>query len=421
MKISLLQLENFRGFEKLELPLEPSLTLLIGENGAGKTAILEALAVALGGLFLDLPGATGWNLSPDDVRYRVYKHAGLLDLQRQWPVCVTAEGTIDGKPVRWSRALQGEGGRTTRAGAADLKKLIQKLVRAVKAGKGQALPLMAYYGTQRLFRHKKVTQEKRGVGSRYDGYVDALDPASNHRLLTEWMHRQTLVELQGGKPVLQLRAVERAILQCIEGTIRFFFDVESQGLQLQREDGELIPFELLSDGYRNLVAMVADIAWRAAVLNPHFGVDAAARTTGIVLIDEVDLHLHPRWQRQVLGDLRRTFPGLQLVATTHSPQVIASARREEMRVLDRGALLPLRPFVEGRDTNSLLEDVFGVSDRPQGTQDEIDEVAQLLDDEAYASAEEKLAHIEARLGPDDPAVIRARWTLEREASTKEAR
>jgi predicted ATP-binding protein involved in virulence len=260
-----------------------------------------------------------------------------------------------------------------------------------------------------------VTEAKRGIGSRFDGYIDALDPASNHRLLTEWMYQQTLVELQGGKPVLQLRAIERAVCQCIEGTTRFFFDVKSQELQLERADGEILPFSFLSDGYRNMVAVVADVAWRSAVLNPQHGADAAALAEGVVLVDEVDLHLHPRWQRRVLGDLRRTFPRVQFVATTHSPQVIASAHRDEVRVLDRNTLVPLRPFVEGRDTNSLLEDVFGVPDRPAKAQREIDVLSRLLDDEEYEQAAAVLEALEAKLGPDDPAVIRARWTLDREA------
>ena len=132
-------------------------------------------------------------------------------------------------------------------------------------------------------------------------------------------------------------------------------------MQIERAGGERLPFSFLSDGYRNMVALVADVAWRAAVLNPHLGKDAAARSEGVVLIDEIDLHLHPRWQRRVLGNLRRTFPGLQFVTTTHSPQVIASARREEVRVLEKNRLVPLQPFVEGRDTNSLLEGDRGAS------------------------------------------------------------
>lgn len=420
MRIHSLHLQNFRGFEELDVTLHPSMTLLIGENGAGKTALLEALAVALGALFLGLPGATGRSLDRDDVRHVVYEHGGMLDLQPQWPVRVETRGTVNGETLTWSRSLQHADGRTTRAEAADLRKVTEKLARAVKAGKPRPLPVVAYYGTQRLWLHKKVTEAKRGVGSRYDGYVDALDPASNHRLLTEWMYQQTLVELQSGAAVPQLRAVEKAVCECIEGTQRFFFDVKTQDLQIERSDGERLPFAFLSDGYRNMLAVVADLAWRSAVLNPHHGEDAAAVSEGVVLIDEVDLNLHPRWQRRVLGDLRRAFPRIQFVATTHSPQVIASARRDEVRILERNKIIPIQPFVEGRDTNSLLEDVFGVSERPEGAQAELDDLARLLDDEAYEDAAQRLQHLEAQFGPDDPAMTRARWILDRETRPRGA-
>jgi predicted ATP-binding protein involved in virulence len=418
MKIDQIQLQNFHGFEALDLRLDPSLTLLIGENGAGKTAVLEGLAVALGGLFPALPGVTGRSIDRDDVRVAVYEHAGLLDRQPQWPVRVEAYGTIDGKAVKWTRTRASAEGRTTRYETQALKGVLAQLVRAVKAGKPRSLPVMAYYGTQRLWRHKKITEAKRGVGSRYDGYVDALDPASNHRLLAEWMYQQTLVELQRGTQIPQLHTVERAVCQCVEGATRFFFDVKEQDLMLCAS-GEWLPFSSLSDGYRNMVAMVADIAWRCAVLNPHLGALAADRSEGVVLIDEIDLHLHPRWQRSVLGDLRRAFPGLQVVTTTHSPQVIASARRGEVRVLARNALVDAQPFVEGRDTNSLLEDVLGVAERPEGVQARIDEMSRLLDDERYEQAKEQLDGLAEKLGPDDPAVIRARWILDREAAAGE--
>ncbi|TKD08379.1 AAA family ATPase [Polyangium fumosum] len=417
MKIHALHIENFRGFEMLDVTFHPSMTVLIGENGAGKTALLEALAVALGALFRSIPGETGRSLRLTDARHRIYEHAGMLDLQPQGPVRVAARGRLDGQPVRWVRSMRVDDSPPefyrTRS---SLRPISARLAAAVKAGEPRDLPVVGYYGAERLgvWRYKKI-DPKRGIGSRFDGYMDALDPTPNHRLLAEWIYQQTLIELQSGSPVLQLRAIERAVRQCIEGTTRFFFDVKSHELMLERASGERLPFSFLSDGYRNMVALVADVAWRAAVLNPHLAEEAAEKSEGVVLIDEVDLHLHPRWQRRVLGDLRRTFPNIQFVVTTHSPQVIASAHRDEVRVFDNNKLVPIQPFVEGRDTNSLLEDVFGVPERPEKEQREIDELSRVLDEERYEEGRAMLARLEQRLGPDDPAVIRARWILEREA------
>jgi predicted ATP-binding protein involved in virulence len=113
------------------------------------------------------------------------------------------------------------------------------------------------------------------------------------------------------------------------------YDVAGDELLGVFADGRRLPFRLLSDGVRNMLALVADVARRAATLNPHLGADAARKTPGVVLIDEVDLHLHPRWQRRVLDDLRRTFPLVQFVATTHSPFIVQSLGPGELLTLDK--------------------------------------------------------------------------------------
>lgn len=194
--------------------------------------------------------------------------------------------------------------------------------------------------------------------------------------------------------------------------------MKEQDLVFEREGSGALPFATLSDGYRNMVALVADVAWRASVLNPHYGANAAAQSEGVVLIDEVDLHLHPRWQRKVLGDLRRTFPRLQFIVTTHSPQVIASARRDELRVLSNNAVIDARPFVEGRDSNSLLEDVFGVPERPNDVRAKLDELFRLLDEEEIEPAKTLFEALVAHLGPDDPAILRAQWILDHEGAPR---
>lgn len=418
MKIHKLELENFRGFEKLTLELDPSLTLLIGENGAGKTAVLEGLSVALGGALFSLSLGETRGINSGDVRVRIFEHEGMLDRQMQWPVRIIAAGTVESEDVTWGRIWRSLEA-LLESPVASMAAHMHQIADAVRAGEPRALPVIAYYGTQRLWPTEGVSEVKRGVGSRFDGYIDALNPASSPRLLAAWMFQQTLVELQRRKEVPQLRAVERAVCQCIQGATRFYYDVKEQDLILEREGAEALSFSNLSDGTRNMVALVADIAWRASVLNPQFGRDAAARSEGVILIDEIDLHLHPRWQRRVLGDLRRTFPGLQFVTTTHSPQVIASVRRNELRVLANNALVEARPFVEGRDSNSLLEDVLGVPERPDDVRAKIDEMFRVLDDERYEQGRALLDGLEAQLGPDDPAVIRAHWILDHEAAPKE--
>ncbi|HEX8109211.1 MAG TPA: AAA family ATPase [Kofleriaceae bacterium] len=226
----------------------------------------------------------------------------------------------------------------------------------------------------------------------------------------------TYVQLQQGNGYVQpqLAAIEAAVRSCLEGLKRFWFDVQFDELRLELGNGDIRPFYMLSEGCRNMTALVADIAWRASVLNPHHGPNAHKLTEGIVLIDELDLHLHPGWQRRIVADLRRTFPKIQFIVTTHSPQIVASVHRDQVRLLDRNQLVSAKPYVEGRDSSEILEDVFGVPARPEEVKAEIKEVYQLIEAARFAEARARLDKLEERLGPHDAELIRVRWLLDTE-------
>ena len=129
------------------------------------------------------------------------------------------------------------------------------------------------------------------------------------------------------------------------------YDLNKSEVLAEAKDGRFLPLRLLSDGVRNMLAMVADMAYRAAMLNPHLGKDAAKETPGIVLIDEIDLHLHPSWQRVVVEALHRTFPNIQFIATTHSPFIIQSLD------CDRGSLINLDPQDAAEYSDKSIEDI----------------------------------------------------------------
>lgn len=435
MWLESLRVENFRGFEKLAVPFDERFTLLLGSNGAGKTATLEAIAVALGAFFARIDLGPVRHIDTDDARRVVYVINDIPDLQQQWPVKVAATlaGLRDlpqGQPhllpqfaesVSWERVREDRDGRTGRANETEIRDLGERLQRAVQSGQPVDLPLVAYYGTNRVWLEKRVTEASRGIGSRMDGYRDCLDIASKWRHLAEWMHRKTYEELQrrSADPAYrhpQLAAVVAAVEECIDGVTRFWFDTSRDEIRIAR-GSSIESFDMLSDGYRNMIAMVADIAERAAVLNPHHGAGAAKLSSGIVLIDELELHLHPSWQRTVVASLRRVFPRLQFIATTHSPQVVASVQRNQVRLFADNALVPTEHYVSGRDTNEILEDVFGVTARPVEMQQRIDGLFRLLDAEDYDGARRELEAVQDLLGPDDASVVKARWQLDAEAPT----
>jgi predicted ATP-binding protein involved in virulence len=131
---------------------------------------------------------------------------------------------------------------------------------------------------------------------------------------------------------------------------------------MEHAEHGFVPLSQLSDGLRNMVVMISDIAFRCYKLNPHFEFDAALKTTGIVIIDEVDMFLHPSWQQLVISALQKAFPNIQFVVTTHSPQVLTTVPAECIRIITKGA-----------ESSRLLKRIFGVDTRPQA-----DENTQLL-------------------------------------------
>jgi predicted ATP-binding protein involved in virulence len=167
------------------------------------------------------------------------------------------------------------------------------------------------------------------------------------------------------------------------------------------KDGTALFFDQLSSGERALVALAGDIARRLAIAHPDV---PAADRSGVVLIDEIDQHLHPRLQREVVERLRRAFPAVQWVLTTHSPLVAMHVPTECVRVLRDFELIPTPP-TEGRDANALLADLFGVAERPAAWQSKLDELARLIDDGKFDEAKVRLTELAATLGDNDPTVV----------------
>jgi len=344
MRIDSLLLENFKGFQRRELTFHPQFNLVVGENGTGKTSLLDALAVAVGSWFLGVDGVDTRHIYPHEVRLQAFPSEAGTHWEGQYPCFIEASGSIGHAPTIWRRSLNGPDGRTTRIGAAGIKKLAEQATRDVREGQSINLPLISYYGTGRLWL---VPREQGQVKeppsslltkqlSRLDGYKTSVDPRLSVSVLTQWLARQSWLSFQqGGQDSQTFQVVRRALLQSIPGAEDLHFDAKLGEVILRFANGYQQPFMNLSDGQRAMLAVVGDLAQKAATLNPHLGADVLKETEGVVMIDELDLHLHPTWQRHMIEDLRTTFPMIQFICTTHSPFLIQSLRSgEELLMLE---------------------------------------------------------------------------------------
>jgi predicted ATP-binding protein involved in virulence len=213
--------------------------------------------------------------------------------------------------------------------------------------------------------------------------------------------------------------INAALRTCMDGFKELYYSIEVESLVVVWEEGERgeEPFARLSDGQRNIIAMIADLAWRASLLNPQFGAEAAAKTPGVVLIDELELHLHPAWQRRIVRDLRAAFPLVQFFGTTHSPQIISEVPRECLLILhEDGTIGGPDGFIEGRDSNAILRDVMGVSERPDAMVVALAELEGLIDADRFDEAKAKIEALRGQLGPQDQDLRIAQMRLNMEGA-----
>ncbi|MFM8443181.1 MAG: AAA family ATPase [Methylococcus sp.] len=358
LNIKKLALHDYRCFANIEISFHKQLTVLVAANGEGKTSILDAVAVALGPFIGSFDEGIGKHFLPKDIRLLRVRETATNEMEyAPQGVRLEATGNIPGSVLEeldiaptWERSLAGPGKKTTIKGTKELIGYAKRLQRAVRTpGEKVTLPLLAYYGTGRLWQHKKLTLGKLPRKSRTIGYSDCLDPASSYKSFVAWFRYWSTNSLKAQIDAYKsgqsniptefdqfIRSVSGAVDVCLEpvGWKNITYSLGREELVAHHEIHGELSVDILSDGIRNMIGMVADIAFRATKLNPDFGPCAASMTPGIVLIDEVDMHLHPAWQQVVVQSLTKAFPKLQFIVTTHSPQVLTTVPRENIRVIE---------------------------------------------------------------------------------------
>lgn len=365
MFIKQLSINNFRCFESLVIEFEPKLTVLIAPNGSGKTTILDAVRVALSPYVkgFDLAGKTGKSASIQlsDVRLAPQPNG---NMEPQLPSVIKMSGVWSEQitEMTWTQTRERVKPGTGTINDVSAKNLTKWAIQLQQQARSPlppvTLPLISYLGTSRLWFEGRFTSMAEDVAlnthdySRTSGYVNCLSSSSSFKAFTTWygwVYRCYREE--------QIRALETNMPLSVEGqrfsdiidVIKTAVDTliteamgwhsleykasQNQQLVMQHKCFGSIPVDMLSDGVRNAIAVVADLAFRAYKLNPQFGKEAARLTPGIALIDEVDMFLHPSWQQKIAGALLRAFPKVQFIVTTHSPQVLSTVPAECIRVL----------------------------------------------------------------------------------------
>ncbi len=340
MRIDRLKLRNFKGFTEFDQRLNRRFMLIVGQNGTGKSNLLDAVSVAFGAFLLGIPAARSRTIHRSEVREIARNYDGLLEFQQAFPVLVEAEGMLqsnDGTALEkcvWRRELLSANGRTTSKEAAAIRSKAQAAYEAITGGQDVTLPLLSYYGTGRLWEEPRQSSKSKRT-SRFDAYKNSHEARVASADLLAWVERERLLELETDQPSKRFLAWKKAVEACFDSPVSVSYSLSRKRIEVAfAELKQVVSYDNLSHGQRNILSLVGDIAFKAIILNPHLGSDAVQQTSGIVLIDEIDLHLHPRWQRTIVPALLRAFPSLQFFATTHSPFIVQSLLEGSLLNLD---------------------------------------------------------------------------------------
>lgn len=421
MRLSEVTYHNFRGFEDKKFSLDSPLVLFVGDNAKGKTSALRGIALALSSWVSAFPEIKSLKYTWDDVRKVAVREGAEIPTfnpsTESFINCIVVEkrGPFNTPiSIDWTRQYG------SHSNSDNLKKEAKKYLLSIEKEKQVDLPYFGFYGTGRLWNvDKRLTEKKEKSAtrdSRYKAYQDALEASSTEKLLRKWIAKLRFAEFTGGKPSSVLASVWTCLKKIIPDVLNVDWNPKEEDLVFEFKDGKSLPLSNLSEGQRIVASLVTDLCIRISLLNPHLNGNARELTSGVVLIDEIDLHLHPKWQKTIVPNLAELFPKIQFILTSHSPFIIQS-----LEGVNGARIINLdddeSPYDYSRQTYRSVEDiaenVMNVvmpqrSERYMAMKKAAKEFFDLLkevsaNENAKEAAKRKLDELVANYGADNPA------------------
>lgn len=383
MRIDSIHLQNYRCFSELDVQFQPGMNVIAGVNGSGKTSLLSGVAEAFNWLF------DGWSSNglqrpvtlQDFARVIVCNDHGRYRFEQSFPVAIATKVELFKKTYQW------DFGRSE--SAPTVGSLYEGPFLDRYPDIKQVLPVTLFYRSHRNWSQTQPSELQAATAkpSRLDGYQNWWDASADGTALQAWVIAKCLERFQTSSETgIAFDAITDDELALVNGALRqalpeiwgLRYDMKRKSLLVEwagdgADQRDAMPFELLSDGQRTLIALLSDIARRMCLLNPQLGDEVIAKTPGVVLIDELDMHLHPEWQRRLTRGLKAAFPALQFIAASHSPQVLGELQPQEIILLrPEGVNHPQVSY--GLDSSRVLEEIMGASARTPAVESAINEL-----------------------------------------------
>lgn len=407
MQIKEIEIHNFRGIKKQTIELSPNINVFVGVNGAGKSTVLDAIAISLSWLVARIQKADTRGMSiPDESIKNGTDYASIqlkVNTTHQSYIWSSVEYRL-GYPANKTNSMQ------------ELNNLAYHFQEQYK--EKRELPMIVYYPINRVAKGIVEIKGSESI-SQLDLYDNALGTKANFQAFFEWFRLQDDIvneqyKQDGFNKNRELQYVIRAISRFIPEYSNLRITRIPTPHMLVEKNDETINLNQLSDGEKNMIAMVGDIARRLSMANPTM--DNPLEGDGIVMIDEVDLHLHPYWQRLIVSKLTEVFPNCQFIITTHSPQILSHVKAESIFLLEQkdGNMSVAKPTESyGKSSDRQLEDILGVEARPVEIKDELHQLFKLIQEQKLDEARGLMAKLEDAIEGREPELIKANVLIKR--------
>lgn len=407
MNVRRLRLTQMRAFEQAEFPFELGMNLLVGVNGVGKTTVLDAVRICLSRI-LPIVTASRTRAIPfvlDDIRVDAPAMTVRLDFElkgKDFEFLVHEPRELSVAHQRGEVRQQTLDTPRKQTCTPALSILGPDLKEADRQTLG------VYFSTRRSMVSDAAPSLASAGGGQVTAFAEAL--ASRELRLADmafWMHAQEVQAAEDSRAKKHLAALRRAAKDFLPECKNLHAETSPKPRLLVEKRSLSLDARQLSEGERGLLALVLDLARRLSQANPALS-DPVKQGEAVVLIDELDLHLHPKWQRTIVERLTRVFPHCQFIATTHSPQIVAAVEPEQVLLLTTaGIIRPDRTL--GMDSNWILRHLMEADDRPAGAAAAIHSVESLIKRGTFKKARIAIAEAKAK-GFDLPewSVLEAR-------------
>jgi predicted ATP-binding protein involved in virulence len=447
MEIERVILENIGRFETLNIPIAPTeknpgnITVFVGDNGAGKTCILQALVTSLSWFIARLRAekGIGYPIHEDTILNSANAAAITIEIRDSIGSLIDENGTKNRFQWTVSKTRKGRKPLYT-SNLNDCTRLANHYRNALTRDDQTSLPLIAFYPVERTVIDIPLKIRTKHTFLQLDGYDNALSQGVDFRRFFEWFREREDIENEAGISEEVLSEIRRMFeidqdrwqeikeynastrdpqLTAVRDAIREFMP-HTDHLRVRRKpriymaidkDGETLNVAQLSQGEKSLMALVGDIARRLATLNPTL--ENPLTGDGIILIDEVDLHLHPSWQRSLCDRLIKTFPNCQFILTTHSPLVISDCKDILVYILNDGELQE-PPSQYGQDANTVLLEVMDTSIRNEEIDRKLNDLLDAIQDANFPKAQQLLAELTAELSANHLELVKAKLLLRKQ-------